>query len=113
MNSIRNKVTLIGRLGKEPEIRTLDGNRKFARFTLATSDDYVNKDGEKVKETQWHNIVVWGGLSEVCEKYLTKGKEIALEGKITYRIWDDKQGVKHYMTEINVSDLLMIGEPKN
>ncbi len=112
MNNLRNRVTLIGRLGKEPEVRTIEGNKKMVRLSLATNSDYFNKDGEKVKDTQWHNLVVWGNLSEMCEKYLCKGKEIAVEGKIVYRYWDDKDGITHCITEINVLDLLMIG-PKD
>lgn len=113
MKSLRNRVTLIGRLGKEPEVRTIDGNRKFVKMTLATNDDYINKQGEKVKDTQWHNLIVWGSLCDTCEKYLTKGKEVAIEGKITYRYWDDKEGKTHNLTEINVTDLLMIGGNSN
>jgi single-strand DNA-binding protein len=100
---------LIGRLGKEPLVKTFEGNKKVVRMVLATDDQYVDKDGQKVKDTQWHNLVVWGGLCDTCEKYLSKGKEIAVEGKITYRNWDDKEGLKHYLTEINVSNLLLIG----
>jgi single-strand DNA-binding protein len=113
MNNLRNRVTLIGRLGKEPEVRTIEGNKKVVRMSLATNGDYINKDGEKVKDTQWHNLVVWGKLCDMCEKYLTKGKEIAVEGKIIYRYWDDKQGVTHSLTEINVIDLLMISPREN
>ncbi len=113
MNNLRNRVTLIGRLGKEPEVRTFDGNKKMVRMTLATNDEHTDKQGQKVKSTQWHNLVVWGGLCDACEKYLTKGKEIAVEGKITYRFWDDKDGNKHNLTEINVTDLLMVGGKEN
>lgn len=109
MNNLRNRVTLIGRLGKEPEVRNFDGNKKMVRMVLATNDEYTNKEGEKIKDTQWHNLVVWGGLCDTCEKYLSKGKEIAVEGKINYRFWDDKEGKTHNLTEINVTDLLLIG----
>lgn len=109
MRSLRNKVTLIGRLGKEPEIRTTDNNIKFVKFTLATNDEYINKDGEKAREAQWHNIAVWGTLTDVCEKFLTKGREVVIEGRLTYRSWDDKQGIKHYVTEIIASDILLVG----
>lgn len=111
--SLRNRVTLIGRLGKEPEVRTLEGDKKVVRMTLATSDSYTDKAGQKVSDTQWHNLVVWGPLSDICEKYLTKGKEIAIEGRITYRYWDDKNGGKHNTTEINVLSMLMIGNKQN
>lgn len=112
MNSLRNRVTLIGRLGAEPVVRTTNGNKKVVRLSLATSDQYV-KDGEKTSETQWHNLVVWGPLCDTCEKFLTKGKEIAVEGKIVYRRWDDKEGKNHFMTEINVDNILMMGSKEN
>ncbi|MFA6950803.1 MAG: single-stranded DNA-binding protein [Lentimicrobiaceae bacterium] len=114
MNNLRNRVMLIGRLGKEPEVRTLENNKKVVRMSLATDDGYIDKEGQKVKSTEWHNLVVWGnGLCDICEKYLTKGKEIAVEGKITYHNWDDKDGKTHYDTEINVSNLLFIGAKGN
>ncbi len=109
MNSLRNRVQLIGNLGADPEIRTFDGNKKVARFSLATSDEYTDKEGKKVKQTQWHQLVAWGKLAETCEKYLNKGKEIAIEGKLTYRTWDDKEGKTHNMTEIVVNELLFMG----
>ncbi|PKP00912.1 MAG: single-stranded DNA-binding protein [Bacteroidetes bacterium HGW-Bacteroidetes-9] len=109
MNSLRNRVQLIGNLGADPEIRTFDGNKKVARFSLATSDEYTDKEGKKVKQTQWHQLVAWGKLAETCEKYLNKGKEIAIEGKLTYRTWDDKDGKTHNMTEIVVNELLFMG----
>lgn len=113
MNSLRNRVTLIGRLGNEPEVRTFENNKKVVRMSLATRDDYTDKAGNKVNQTDWHNLVVWDArLTNICEKYLTKGKEVAVEGKITYRNWDDKEGKTHYITEINVNELLFIG-PKN
>jgi single-strand DNA-binding protein len=109
MNSLRNRVQLIGNLGSDPEVKTLEGNKKVARLSLATNDEYTDKGGQKVKQTQWHQLVVWGKLAETCEKYLNKGKEIAIEGKITYRTWDDKDGKTHNMTEIVVNELLMMG----
>ncbi len=112
MNNLNNSVQLIGRLGADPEVKTLDGNRKYARLRLATSDEYTNKAGEKVKDTQWHTLVVWGGLTDVCEKHLTKGQEIIVEGKLGYRVFTDKQGNKRFMTEITVNELLMTGGRK-
>jgi single-strand DNA-binding protein len=109
MNSLRNRVQLIGHLGMDPEVKTLESNKKVARFSLATNDEYNNKEGEKVKETQWHQIVVWGKLAETCEKFLTRGKEVALEGKLTYRNWTDKDGVVHYITEVIANEILFIG----
>ena len=109
MNSLRNRVQLIGHLGMDPEVKTLESNKKVARFSLATNDEYTNKEGQKVKETQWHQIVVWGKLAETCEKHVSKGKEIALEGKLTYRNWTDKEGVIHYNTEVVANEILFVG----
>ena len=106
--SIRNKVTLIGHTGKEVEIINFE-NGKLAKVTLATNDLYTNAKGEKVEETQWHNIVVNGKLADVMEKYVTKGKEIAVEGKIQYKTYEDKDGVKRYSTEIRVEELMLLG----
>jgi len=112
MNKLNNTVQLIGRLGADPQIKTFEENKKFARLSIATSEEYYNKAGEKVKDTQWHSLVLWGGLAEVCEKYLTKGQEIAIEGKLGYRVYTDKENNKHFITEITVNDLLMIGAKK-
>lgn len=109
MNSLRNRVQLIGHLGADPEIKSLEGNKKVARFSLATNDEYTDKSGQKVKQTQWHQLVVWGKLADTCEKFLVKGKEIAIEGKLTYRSWNDKDGKTHNMTEILVNELLFMG----
>ena len=109
MNSLRNRVQLIGNLGADPEVKTLEGNKKVARLSIATNDEYTDKNGQKVKQTQWHNLVVWGKLADTCEKYLTKGKEIAIEGKLTYRTWVDKDGKTHNITEVIVNELLMMG----
>ncbi|MPL71961.1 Single-stranded DNA-binding protein [bioreactor metagenome] len=109
MNSLRNRVQLIGHLGADPEVKTFENNRKVARLSLATNDEYTDKEGQKVKQTQWHQLVVWGRLAETCEKYLTKGKEVAIEGKLTYRTWNDKDGKSHNITEIIVNELLMMG----
>jgi len=108
MTTLRNSVQLIGRLGKEPEVRTFDSGKKMATFSLATSETYYNNQGEKVQETQWHNVVVWGKKVDVIEKYLHKGNEIALQGKIQTRSYE-KEGEKRYVTEINLNDLLMLG----
>ena len=106
--SLRNKVTLIGRTWKDVEIVKFE-NGKIAKVSLATSDHYTNALGEKVEETQWHNLVANGKLADIMEKYVEKGKEIAVEGKIIYRNWDDKEGVKHYITEIRVEELVFLG----
>lgn len=107
---MRNKVFLIGHVGQEPEIRTLDGGKKVANLTLATNDNYTNNKGEKVEQTEWHRVSAWGKLAEIIEKYVVKGKEIAIEGKLTYRTYDDKNGEKRYVTEVVASELLLIGK---
>jgi len=107
MKSLRNSVQLIGRLGKDPEVKEFSGSKK-ATFTIATDDVYKNQKGEKVKDTQWHNIVIWGKLAGIAEKYLKKGQEIAVEGKLVHRIYETG-GEKKYFTEINVNDLVMLG----
>ena len=110
MYALKNKVQLIGNLGQNPEIKTLDCGKKLARFSIATNEAYRNANGEKIIETQWHNLVAWGKLAEIIEKYITKGSEVAVEGKLTYRTYNDKDGVKKYFTEIQVNELLMLGE---
>jgi single-strand DNA-binding protein len=110
MYALKNKVQLIGNLGQNPEIKTLDGGKKLAKFSIATNEAYRNADGEKITETQWHNLVAFGKLAEIIEKYITKGSEVAVEGKLTYRTYNDKDGNKKYFTEIQVNELLMLGE---
>ena len=109
MNTLRNKVQLIGNLGNTPEIITLDSGKKLAKFSIATNESYKNAQGEKVTETQWHNVIAWNKTAEIIEKYLEKGKEIAIEGKLTSRSYDDKDGNKKYITEVVVNELLMLG----
>jgi single-strand DNA-binding protein len=108
MNALRNRVTLIGNLGQDPEIKTTESGKKFTHFTLATSDGFKNVDGQKVSETTWHNIVAWNGLAETAGKYLKKGKEVALEGRIVYRTYEDKKGITKYITEIVLTELLLL-----
>lgn len=110
MNALRNKVQLIGRLGQDPEIINFANGDKMAKFSLATDDSYKDKEGKKVERTDWHNIVVKGGLVKVVENYVNKGQEIALEGKLTTRPWEDKEGNKRYTTEVVCSELLMLGK---
>jgi len=107
MNSLRNKVQLIGHLGNDPEVKEFDGGKSVANFRMATSEIYKNKSGEKVTETQWHNIVAWNGTAKIVEKLLKKGHEVAIEGKLTTRSWDDKDGNKKYMTEIVANEVLL------
>ncbi len=110
MASLRNSVQLIGRLGKDPEIKTFDKiKKKVANITLATNETYTNQKGEKVQDTQWHNLVVWGKLANIVSSYLKKGSEIAIEGKLVHRSYETSNGEKRYITEINVNDLVMLG----
>jgi single-strand DNA-binding protein len=109
MNTLRNSVKLIGRLGQDPEVKILDKGNKFARFSLATSDNFTAKDGSKQEQTQWHNVIVFGNLAGICEKYLKKGKEIAIDGRLTYRNYEDKNGTKHFISEIVANELLFVG----
>lgn len=109
MKSLKNSVQLIGRLGNEPEVRTFDSGKKMASFSLATNETYYNNKGEKIDDTQWHNIVVWGKKVDVVESYLKKGSEIALEGKLINRSYE-KDGAKKYVTEISMNELLMMGK---
>ncbi len=104
-----NKAILIGRLGKDPEVRHLDGNSVVANFSIATSESYKNKEGNRVESTEWHNIVLWGRLAEIAEQYLKKGDAIYIEGRLQTRSWEDQQGVKKYTTEIVGSNLQMLG----
>ena len=110
MNTLRNRVQLIGNLGNDPEIIKLESGKKLAKMTIATNETYKNAKGDLVKETQWHNVVAWGKTAEIIEKYLVKGKEVAIEGKLTSRSYEDKEGIKRYVTEINCNELLMLGK---
>lgn len=103
-----NKVILVGHLGKDPEIRHLDGNVTVASFPLATSEMY-NKDGRRVEQTEWHNIVMWRGLAEVAAKYLFKGKLVYVEGKLRTRSYEDKGGVRRYTTEVVADNFTLLG----
>jgi single-strand DNA-binding protein len=113
MQNLKNKVNLIGNLGMDPEVKKLENGSSLAKFSLATSDSYKNKDGEKVKETQWHNLVAWGPKAEFVEKYLKKGQEIAVEGKLTHRSYENKEGKKQYITEVVVNEVQMLRSPNN
>ncbi len=112
MNALRNRVTLIGNLGQDPEIKTLESGKKVAHFTLATNDAYKNNDGQKVEETTWHNIVAWNGLAETASKFLKKGREVAVDGRLVYRSYEDKKGVTKYITEIVLNDILLLRSQK-
>ena len=106
-----NKVTLIGNLGKEPEVKMLDEQVKVAKFTLATSETYRDSLGEKQTLTEWHNVVLWRGLADLVEKYLNKGSHVNIEGKLRTRSYDDKNGNKRYVTEVVAESLLMLDKP--
>ena len=107
---MRNKVQLIGHVGQEPEIKNLEGGKKLATISIATNENYTNDKGEKVEQTEWHKVIAWGKTAEIIEKYVTKGKEIGIEGKLTHRSYDDKNGEKRYVTEVVANELLLIGK---
>jgi single-strand DNA-binding protein len=106
-----NKATLIGNLGKDPEVRAIPSGAKVANFSIATTESYTGKDGQKVDKTEWHNIVMWRGLAEVAEKYLRKGSQVYIEGRLQTRSWDDQNGQKRYTTEIVADNMVMLGRP--
>ena len=112
MYALKNKVQLIGNLGNNPEIRTLEGGKKMARFSMATSETYRSAKGEKITETQWHNVVAWGKVADIAEQFLVKGSEVAVEGKLINRNYTDKEGNKRYVTEVQVNEVLMLGDKK-
>ena len=110
MYALKNKVQLIGNLGNAPEIRNTESGKKLVRFSVATNESYRNSKGEKVTETQWHNVIAWGKVADIAEKFLVKGTEVAIEGKLMSRNYMDKEGNKKYVTEIQVNEILMLGK---
>lgn len=108
MNNLKNRVNLIGNLGMNPQVREIGNGRKVARFTLATSESYRNNKGDKVTDTQWHNIVAWGSQATFAERYMEKGQQVAVEGKLTHREYKDSKGEKRYITEIVVNEILIL-----
>ena len=108
MNSLRHRAFLIGNLGQDPEVKTLESGKKVAHFTLATHDGFKNADGQRVEEATWHNIVAWNGLADTASKFLKKGKEVAVEGRIVYRSYEDKKGVTKYITDIVLNELVLL-----
>ena len=110
MNSMKNKVTLIGNLGNAPEIKSLENNKKLARVSIATNEVYKNQKGERVTDTTWHNVIMWTPLADIAEKLLKKGSEVAIEGKLINRSYTDKDGIKRYITEIQASELVVLGK---
>jgi single-strand DNA-binding protein len=109
MSTLKNKVQLIGNVGNEPEIINLESGKKVAKFSIATNEFYKNSKGEKEQITQWHNVVAWGKIAEIVEKYVGKGKEVALEGKLTSRSYESKDGEKRYVTEVVADEILLLG----
>ena len=109
MNALRNKVQLIGRLGQEPEIVNFEDGKQLAKFSMATDESYKDNQGNKVERSQWHNVVVRVGLVKVVDNYVQKGQEIAIEGKLTSRSYDDKDGITRYITEVMCNELLLLG----
>ena len=112
MNTLKNSVQLIGNLGNAPEIKNLESGKTLAKFTLATSESYKDKSGEKVENTQWHKLVAWGNMAKIAEQYLDKGSKVAVNGKLVYRSYEDKEGITKYITEIVVNEFLMMDKKK-
>lgn len=110
MNSLKNSVRLVGHLGNNPEVKEIAGGKKVAKISLATNESFRKSSGEQVKETQWHNLVAWGKTAEIVEKYLQKGQEICVEGRLNNRSWEDPEGKTKYATEVIVNELLMLGK---
>ena len=110
MNALKNRVQLLGNLGADPEMVILENGSKLAKFSIATNETYKNQEGEKVTDTQWHNVVAWGKLAEIAENFLVKGKEVMIEGKLVNRSYETKEGAKRYVTEVKCTDLLMLSK---
>lgn len=109
MKNLTNTVQLIGRLGNDPQIKTFESGKSMATFSLATNETYTNNKGEKVDDTQWHNVVVWGNKVQIVEQYLLKGKQVAVSGKLVNRSYENKEGEKRYITEVQMNEMLMLG----
>ncbi len=110
MNNLRNKVQLIGHLGQTPEIISFENGNKLAKIRMATNESYKNATGEKITDTQWHNVIAWGKQADIIEEYVKKGQEIAVEGKIVSRSYETTEGEKKYITEIQINELLLLGK---
>jgi single-strand DNA-binding protein len=107
---MKNHVQLIGHVGKDPEIKTFESGKKLASFSLATNESYYNDKGDKVEQTDWHNLIAWGKTADIIEKLVVKGKELLVQGKLTTRSYDDKEGNKRYVTEVVVSEILLLNK---
>lgn len=110
MNAMKNRVQLIGNVGNNPEIKTLESGKKLAHLTIATNEIYRNDKGDKVEQTEWHRVTAWGKTAEIIEKFVAKGKEVAIDGKLTHRSYDDKNGEKRYITEVVVNEILLLSK---
>ena len=107
---MKNLVQLIGHVGQEPEIKNLEGGKKLANISIATNEVYYKDNGDKVEQTQWHRVTAWGKTADIIERFVTKGKEIAIEGKLTHRSYDDKDGNKRYITEVIANELVLLNK---
>jgi|TARA_R110002124_G_scaffold286125_2_gene466004 single-strand DNA-binding protein len=107
---MKNTVQLIGHVGQDPEVKNLEGGKKLANLSIATNEVYYKENGDKVEKTEWHRVTAWGKTAEIIEKYVTKGREVAIEGKLTHRSYDDKDGVKRFITEVVANELLLLGK---
>jgi single-strand DNA-binding protein len=110
LHAMKNRVQLIGHVGQEPEVKNLEGGKKLANISIATNEVYYKDNGDKVEKTEWHRVTAWGKTAEIIEKYVTKGKELAIDGKLTTRSYDDKDGNKRYITEIVANEVLLLGK---
>lgn len=108
MSNLRNHVQLLGHLGNTPEVTTLESGRKMAKFSLATNEFYTNKQGDKIQNTDWHNIIAWERMAEIAEDYLSKGKEVIVVGKIVYNSYETEEGEKKYFTQIQANEIQML-----
>ena len=110
MSTIKNHVQLIGNVGEEPTITNLESGKKVARLSLATNETYKNDKGEKITNTDWHTVIAWGKKADILEKYVGKGKEVAITGKLRSRSYEDKEGNKRYVTEVEAREILLLGK---
>ena len=107
---MKNSVQLIGHVGQEPEIKNLEGGKKLANLSIATNEVYYRENGDKVEKTEWHRVTAWGKTADIIERFVTKGKEIAIGGKLSHRSYDDKDGIKRYVTEVIADEVLLLGK---
>ena len=110
MNALRNKVQLIGNLGMNPQVKEFDGGKKLVKFSLATNESYKNNEGKRISETQWHSMIAWGNTATYVEKFLKQGMQVAIDGKLINRIYTDKQGIKRFLTEIQINEVMIVND---